>query len=66
MAITINLYSFTKRENSTKQPTTVGVSAECIMMDETSLMNPVFKLSLAANPIGCNYAFVSDFQRYYY
>ena len=66
MAITINLYSFTKRENSTKQPVTASVSVQGVMIEDTSLMNPVFKLSLAANPIGCNYAFVSDFQRYYF
>lgn len=66
MAITINLYSFTKRENSTKQPVSASLSVQGVMLENTSLMNPVFKLSLAANPIGCNYAFVSDFQRYYF
>ena len=66
MAITINLYSFTKRENSTKQPVSASISVQGVMIEDTSLMNPVFKLSLAANPIGCNYAFVSDFQRYYF
>ena len=66
MAITVNLYSFTKRENSTKQPTGSGTSYSCTMIDNTSLMNPTFKLSIAANPIGMNYAYVADFNRYYF
>ena len=66
MAITVILYSFTKRENSTKQPTAAGTSFTCTMIDDTSLMNPVFKLSIATNPIGNNYCYVSDFNRYYF
>lgn len=66
MSITVKLYSFTKRENSTKTPTGSGTDYSCVMMDETSLMNPTFKLSIASNPIGKNYAYVSDFNRYYF
>lgn len=66
MAITVKLYTFTKRENSTKQPTGSGTDYSCIMIDDTSLMNPTFKLSIASNPIGKNYAYVSDFNRYYF
>lgn len=66
MAITLNLYSFTKRENSTKQPSGSSVSFSCTMIDNTSLMTPTFKISAAANPIGYNYAYVSDFNRYYF
>ena len=66
MAITVTLYSFTKRENSTKQPTGGGTDYSCTMIDDTSLMNPTFKLSIASNPIGKNYAYVADFNRYYF
>lgn len=66
MAINVTLYSFTKRENSTKQPTGSGTTYSCTMIDDTSLMNPVFKLSIAANPIGYNYCYVADFNRYYF
>ena len=66
MAITVTLYSFTKRKNSTKQPTGGGTDYSCTMIDDTSLMNPVFKLSIASNPIGKNYCYVSDFNRYYF
>ena len=66
MSVTVTLYSFTKRENSTKQPVGSGTDYSCIFMDDTSLMNPTFKLSIASNPIGKNYAYVSDFNRYYF
>ena len=66
MAITVTLYSFTKRENSTKQPLSGGTDYSCTLIDDTSLMNPTFKLSIASNPIGKNYCYVSDFNRYYF
>ena len=66
MSVTVTLYSFTKRENSTKQPSGSGTDYSCVMLDDTSLMNPTFKLSIASNPIGKNYAYVSDFNRYYF
>ena len=66
MAITVTLYSFTKRENSTKQPSSGGTDYSCTLIDDTSLMNPTFKLEIGTNPIGKNYAYVADFNRYYF
>lgn len=66
MAITVKLYSFTKRENSTKRPSSGGTDYSCTLIDNTSLMNPTFKIESASNPIGKNYCYVSDFHRYYF
>ena len=66
MAISVYLYSFTKRENSTKRPSSGGSSYNCVLIDDTSLMNPIFKLDIGSNPIGKNYAYVPDFDRYYF
>ena len=66
MPITVTLYSFTKRENSTKRPSSGGTDYSCTLIDNTSLMNPTFKLSIVSNPIGKNYCYVSDFHRYYF
>lgn len=66
MAITVNLYSFNKRENSTKRPTSGATSYSCTLIDDTSLMNPIFKLEIGSNPIGKNYCYVADFDRYYF
>lgn len=66
MAITVTLYSFNKRENSTKRPTSGGTDYSCILIDETSLMAPTFKLEIGSNPIAKNYCYVADFDRYYF
>jgi len=66
MAITVKLYSFTKRENSTKRPSSGGTDYSCTLIDDTSLMNPTFKIESGSNPIGKNYCYVSDFNRYYF
>ena len=66
MAINVTLYSFSKRENSTKQPSSGGTTYSCTLIDDTSLMNPTFKMEIASNPIGKNYAYVSSFNRYYF
>ena len=71
MSITVNLLSFTKRENSTKVPTAAqlagGASFSCTLLDNTTLFNPTFKLSIGSNPVGYNYCYVADFgSRYYF
>ena len=66
MAITVTFYAFNKRENSTKRPTSGGTNYSCLLIDETSLMNPTFKLEIGSNPIGKNYCYVADFDRYYF
>lgn len=66
MAFTLRLYSFNKRPNSTKQPTDAGTSFQVTLLDDTSLMNPTFKLSIATNPVSYNYAFCYEFDRYYF
>ena len=64
----IKLYTFNKRENSTKRPgndlTPLDVSG--IMLDNTSMMNPSFRLVLASVPYNYNYCYISDFHRYYF
>lgn len=66
MAFTVTLYSFNKRENSTKRPTSGGTDYSCILIDETSLMAPTFKLEIGSNPVAKNYCYVADFDRYYF
>ena len=69
MSFTLKLLNLQKRPNSTKQPTAAQLNAassyDVTLIDNTSLMNPTFKLS-GANPIGNNYAYVADWGRYYF
>ena len=53
--------SFTKRRNSTKQPTS-GTTVTCVLKEETSIENPSFILN---TPIA-NYTYVEAFGHYYF
>lgn len=45
MALTLTLYNFSKRQNSTLVPTAQGTSVSVNLKQETSLNNPIFLLS---------------------
>lgn len=64
MSIAIKLYTFTKRENSTAQPSG-GTKFDCNLKDETSIINPEILIS-ASSLSSYNYAYISDFGRYYF
>lgn len=67
MAYTITLYTLTKRKNSTKNSGASGaVTCNCTLIDDTDLMNPIFKLELGINPINKNYCIIQDFGRKYF
>ena len=60
----IKLYAFSKKKNSTKQTTATGTDFTCYMKTPSSVLNPV--ITLKENPIGYNYAYISEFSRYYF
>ena len=62
MSITITLYNFSKRENSTKQPTG-GVEVPAVFKNATSKYNPSFILNIE-NPL--NYNYIKYGNIYYY
>lgn len=70
MAINITFYDFSKKVNSTAQPSSGGTIFQCELIENTSIMSPVIRLNLSSvqnfTPIGKNYAHIPDFQRYYY
>ena len=70
MSFQVTILTFNKRENSTLRPTTAqiaaGTSLDCLLLDDTSLMNPTFKLNMPSNPVGFNYCFVPSFNRYFF
>lgn len=65
MSIKVKLWSFTKRENSTKVPTGTATEYDCVLKDNTSIINPTIELA-ASNLTSYNYAQISDFGRYYF
>lgn len=66
MAITVNFYTFSKKTNSTKQPTgTAALSASCLLKDATSIISPVFQIR-TSDPTAYNYCYCPAFHRYYF
>lgn len=64
----VNFYtSFAKRENSTKLPSSSTATAfTCVLKDESGILAPVIKVQGVGNPRTFNYAYISDFGRYYF
>lgn len=56
-------YNFSKRKNSTKQPTGSGTTLDVNLKSGTSLLSPTFLLSLSTRP---DYTYVQYEGRYYF
>ena len=63
---TIKLYNFTKKTNSTKLPTGTGDDFNCNIKTMSSLMSPTVELASDTSVLGYNYAYISEFSRYYF
>ena len=72
MSFTVNLYKFKKRDNSTKQPSGTGTEAphifNCILKHGSGILHPTISLDIGKTtaPTDYNYAYISEFQRYYF
>ena len=64
MSVSMKLYSFSKDENSTAQPTG-GTSISGLLIEPCSILNPVIKLN-GVTAYSYNYAYIQDFARYYF
>lgn len=68
MGFTINLYTLSKRDNSTKRPTGNGAEFSCILKSGSGILHPTISLDLGktTDPSQYNYAYISAFDRYYF
>lgn len=66
--VTVRLYSFSKKENSTAQPSVAPVEYSCILKDSTGIINPTITLDigLSSSPSQYNYAYIVEFNRFYW
>ena len=64
MSISVKLYTFSKRENSTAQPTG-GTTYNCTFKEPTSIITPVILID-ATTVTAYNYAYIASFNRYYF
>lgn len=65
----IELFTFSKKENSTKQPNRAdATSFNCIVKHGSGLLNPQIRLDIGLNqsPAIYNYCYIPDFDRYYW
>lgn len=63
----ITFYSINKKQNSTKRPNTDGVTYDCKLKEECSILTPNIKLDLGLSTApNFNYAYISDWGRYYF
>lgn len=67
MGFTVNFYTFSKKVNSTKRPSSGATSYDCILKDPSGILNPTIGLNigLTTSPI-YNYAYIPVFGRYYF
>ena len=68
MGFTVNLYTLSKRDNSTKRPTGNGKSYSCIIKNGSGILHPTISLDLGktSDPSQYNYAYIPNFDRYYF
>lgn len=67
--MTITLYSFTKKNNSTARPgplVSKKVFNNAYLKNASSLITPMIQLAKDNDPTGCNYCYVSEWKRYYF
>lgn len=68
MGFTVRLFTLSKRDNSTKRPTGNGTSFSCIIKSGSGILHPTISLDLGktSDPSQYNYAYIPDFDRYYF
>ena len=68
MGFTVNLYTLSKRDNSTKRPTGNGTEFSCIIKNGSGILHPTISLDLGktSDPSQYNYAYIPNFDRYYF
>lgn len=68
MSFTVNLYRFSKKENSTAQPGSDPASFPCRLREPSGILNPsiMLDLGLVSDPSGYNYAYIPEYGRYYW
>lgn len=69
MGFPVYCYSFSKRENSTARPAAgSGREFSCVIRTESGVINPTIEIDLAIteNPSQYNYAYIPNFNRYYF
>lgn len=67
MSFNVSFYAFSKDTNSTKQPPAeTATTFTCVLKSPCSVVNPTLRLQWNDNPSVFNYAYIPEFNRYYF
>lgn len=68
MSFVVELFNFSKKENSTKQPDrTSATSFNCTLKKDSGLLNPIIQLDIGLSQApNYNYAYIPAYDRYYF
>lgn len=68
MGFTVRLFTLSKRDNSTKQPSGNGTEFSCVIKSGSGILHPTISLDLGKvnDPSQYNYAYIPNFDRYYF
>lgn len=66
MSMTITLWNYSKKHNSTARPDTAGTEVSIVLKQATSFNNPVFILNFGGGLPAYNYVYWSEVGQYYY
>ena len=68
MSFTVDLFRFSKKENSTARPGSSPASFPCRLREPSGILNPsiMLDLGLTDDPSGYNYAYIPAYGRYYW
>lgn len=63
---TVTLYTFSKKIDSTAQPTGAGTQYSCNILTPADITAPAVEIKAASDLTAYNYAYISAFHRYYF
>lgn len=68
MSFKVNLFTYSKRDNSTSKPNGTGNEFNCVLKSGSGIMHPTISLDLglSTDPSNFNYAYIPVFDRYYF
>lgn len=66
MSLTVKLHHNSSPDNKIGKQLDAGLSMNCVLKEESSILKPTIIIEAATAPITYNYMYIQDLQRYYF
>ena len=66
MSLTVKLHHNSSPDNKISKSLDAGLSMNCVLKEESSILKPTIIIEAATPPITYNYMYIQDLQRYYF